>query len=222
MSSTNRGALRAPDDFYETPAWATRAILRELGASPSTVLEPTAGRGAIMRVVREHWPRARITGFEIDDERAAATDDIVHGDFLELARECSLRWDVAITNPPFALAMPVLEGCRRVARETVLLLRLNFLGSLERADFWRSVPADVNILPRRPNFAASLKCKGEEKPKCGWRETLPIDEARPRSCPVCGGAVSVTTSDSCEYAWFHFHPSASRRYRVLELDEVQP
>ena len=50
MSSTNRGAVRHADDFYSTPAWATRAILPHLRPVQSrSVLEPACGDGAIAK-----------------------------------------------------------------------------------------------------------------------------------------------------------------------------
>ena len=67
MSSTNRGAQRKTLDNYQTPEWLTRAIMRHIAAhlpNPRTVLEPACGTGAITRIVRETFPRARITELE--------------------------------------------------------------------------------------------------------------------------------------------------------------
>jgi hypothetical protein len=206
------------DDWYETPEWATLALLRVLGTqAPSRILEPTAGRGAIVRALRKHWRGCQVTANEIDAERAELLHDagatiVKVTDFLV---EGFLAQDLIITNPPFKLAMPVIDRSRQIAREVALLLRLNFLGSQERAAFWREHPADVYVLPRRPSFAASLKCKK----KCGWAATLPLDVERPKACPVCGAGVSVTTSDSCEYAWFVWGPGRGGRWEVLQLDE---
>jgi hypothetical protein len=218
MSSTSRGAERHPDDFYATPEWATLALLRVLGPhAPGRILEPTAGTGAIVRALRKHWPGCGVTANEIDAERAELLHDagakiVKVTDFLV---EGFLGQDLIITNPPFKLAMPIIERSRQIAREVALLLRLNFLGSQERAAFWHEHPADVYVLPRRPSFAASLKCKK----KCGWATTLPLDAERPKVCPACSAAVTVTTSDSCEYAWFVWGPGRGGRWQVLDLGE---
>lgn len=57
MSATGRnlaGSERHPDDFYETPAWCTRAILPHL-AAPMTVLDAGSGTGAILRACGSFW-----------------------------------------------------------------------------------------------------------------------------------------------------------------------
>lgn len=73
MSATGRnleGRERREDDFYETPAWCTRAILPHLGTPigfdphtgktirthPKTVLDAGCGTGAILRACGEYWP----------------------------------------------------------------------------------------------------------------------------------------------------------------------
>ena len=165
MSSTSRGAQRHPDDWYETPAWATRAQLRRAPLSRSAairILEPMAGRGAIVRELRAHWPKAHITAVELDPERAellrnAGADAVLCGDFFGLAHSLG-EFDLAFTNPPFSCAMQTIETLAEIANRRELLLRLNFLGSQKRAGFWRESPADLGILPTRPSFAASLKC----------------------------------------------------------------
>lgn len=59
---------RDPLDFNRTPAWVVELIVPLLG-QPRTVLDVGCGDGAIGRVLRKHWPRARIDGVEIDPAR---------------------------------------------------------------------------------------------------------------------------------------------------------
>lgn len=226
MSSTGRGAQRHPDDFYETPAWAIRAALRLFPwpsyASP-TLLEPMAGRGAVVREMRARWPKAEIIACELDPERAsqleAAGASYVHiGDFFELSKGWKPNdFDLALTNPAFSLAAEAIKTARTIATLTSMLLRLNYLGSQERAPFWRANPCDVDILPKRPSFAASLKCKEKG---CGWAVTQLLEEPRAKACPVCSGKVVVTTTDSCEYAWFTWGPGRGQRWSILDLEEA--
>ncbi len=87
MSSTNRGALRHPDDYYATPAWSVDAILPHLpGLKTARILEPAAGDGAIVRALRLHGvEESQIEAVELDEERAAfcrMSCPTVCGDFL--------------------------------------------------------------------------------------------------------------------------------------------
>ncbi len=222
MSSTNRGAERLADDLYETPPWATRALLPLLGdVAPGRILEPCAGKGKIVRVLREHWPEADISAVELDGDRAgvleqAGATKALQRDFLQMP--VAGRWDLVVTNPPFAHAQQFIERCLGVSREVCMLLRLNYLGSDKRAAFWRATPPDVFVLPRRPSFAAALKCKNKA---CGWKRTLPIDAIRPHVCPACCGPYTVSTTDSCEYAWMCWGPGRGGRWGVLEIEKAE-
>lgn len=201
-----------------------RAILRKLGAAPTRVLEPFAGRGAIVRAVLDHWSVADVHAVELDPARAGIlkstfkTVDVECGDFFATSYDGG--FDLGITNPPFEAAIPgvlrMFEGCR----ETVALLRLNMLGSMDRIEFWRKHPADVYVLSKRPSFCASLKCG--EKRKCDWKQTMYLDQwevaaTRPKVCGGCGGKLSVITTDSCEYAWFVWGPGRGNRWEILQV-----
>jgi hypothetical protein len=216
--------MRSADDFYETPSWAVRAVLEEMPWASNAkinVLEPMAGRGAIVREVRARWPNAVITACEIDEDRAtnlrdAGSDYVYVGDvftrqFASAAPNATEQFDLCIGNPAFSLAMPTIELGLRVAAHTTMLERLNYLGSQDRAPFWRQYAPNLLILPRRPSFAQSLKCKGHEPPRksCGWKETRMLDEETPKVCPNCGGKVTKVTSDSVEYAWFSWSPGST-------------
>jgi hypothetical protein len=117
--------------------------------------------------------------------------------------------NVIITNPPYTLAFDVVQLAIQMEAWTVMLLRLNFLGSDDRADWLRKHPPDVGVLPNRPSFAASLKCSN--KKLCGWRTMQSLDAPRARQCPLCTSPVSVTTADSIEYGWFVWPPKSRRK-----------
>ena len=60
---------------------------------------------------------------------------------------------VAISNPPFKRAVDVIRACVPVSWYTVMLLRLNFLASEERDEFFKEVGMpNTLILPNRPSF----------------------------------------------------------------------
>ncbi len=219
MSSTNRGTVRNADDFYETPAWVTKAILPFLPSS-GVLLDPCCGRGKILKVAREAgYP---CIGMELDEERALASRecafDVATCDSLAGG---SASWgvaDIILTNPPFCLAEEFvrrsIEEVEKRGITAALLLRLAFLESEGRQAFHRRYLSDVHVLAQRPNFCASVRCKSKT---CEWGVLLPIEAERPTACPVCSGKVSVSTSDSCAYAWFVWGPNRGGRWTVLDL-----
>jgi hypothetical protein len=220
MSATNRSEVRHPDDFYATPAWATRAILAQFVVrAGDTALEPCCGDGAIVReLINVGFHPGRVTAIDIDAGRVAETarmvGDVAVEDWLLTDGEAS--YDLVITNPPFRLAMEfVTKSLKHVGDSgtVAMLLRLNWLASAGRREFHKAHPSDVYVLPKRPEFAASLKCAA--KPRCGWEVQQALDAGRPSTCPGCGAKVTCSTTDSCEYAWFVWGPGRGNRWWVL-------
>ena len=209
MSSTNRGATRQKDDFYETPAWATRLILPKLlmiwDSKNKVVLDPFAGRGAILDVVRStpELDGCRTLGIELDPDRAKTCqfsgNEVTCGDAF--AQPLPLAHAI-ITNPPYSRALEAVEMCvewvetckhhKNFIPQAAVLLRLSFLASLERASFHRKHPADVFVLARRPSFLTS------EQKKQLHAEALESWRAGGEA----GKRPSPPGTDSCEYAWF--------------------
>lgn len=222
MSATGRSNCRQPDDYYATPAWCTRAILRQLQrpAPGSVVLDPCCGKGAILDVVKEVWPDVRTVGYEIDEHRAATAMEKGH-----LVRVCDALalhhfneyWPVLIVqNTPFKLGMDFVRRSIASANTVVSLHRHGFLASKERAQFWRTTEAFLHFLPKRPSFAASVKCKAHG---CGWAQTFEVDAELPRSCPACSSSgLAVCRSDSADYVWIRFG-GVGRGWEILEVGE---
>ncbi len=166
------------------------------------------------------WPEATISACELDPDRAACLKD-AGANIVVVGGATEVRFpdvDLCITNPPFSLAMDFIKIGQRVAHHSAVLERLNYLGSLDRAPFWRAYPPELLILPRRPSFAASLKCKRKAFPVCGWKATMMLDDDLPRACPMCGAQVSKVTTDSVEYAWFLWGFRAGT-WSIAELDK---
>lgn len=240
MSATGRTDIREPEDFYRTPAWVTRAILPHLGINEgSVVLDPCCGDGAILDVIESAHPKALRFGIELDGDRAArarARHTVEQRDALDVA-PWAFRFQqsfpnaayptVVVTNPPFKTAMGFVTRARSEVAPRLglvaMLLRLNWLASKERRGFHCASPGDIHVLSRRPEFAASLSCLGAagktRKTGCGWALLQTIDAPRPKTCPLCDvGKVGVTTTDSCEYAWWIWAPKRGGRWFLL--DEV--
>lgn len=114
------------EDFYETPAEATRALL-QVETLPHIVWEPAAGRGAIVDVLRSA------------SHEVVASDLIDYGeptqasrrDFL-MERKAPPGCTAIVTNPPFKLAEKFVEHGLTLCPLVIMLLRLAFLESEKR------------------------------------------------------------------------------------------
>lgn len=187
--SAGTGHTRHPDDFYATEAWVTRSILPHLDLTGS-ILEPSAGDGAIVRVLLEAGvPAERLRAVEIDASRAAQVPCLTQcEDFLKLRVIHHDGWqpDLIIGNPPFSLAMEFVEHALSLAKKddgergtVCFLLRLAFVESAKRAAFHRAYPADLFVLPTRPSFTPDGK------------------------------------TDSAAYAWFRWSQTSAGRWSIL-------
>ena len=97
--------LKKEFQFFETPAELADRLV-ELAAieDNDTILEPSAGRGAIVKAIHRKHPFRTVCGFEIMDLNRsflAKLDSfsLLGSDFLT---ECRGHFDVIIANPPFA------------------------------------------------------------------------------------------------------------------------
>lgn len=163
MSAKGRGRHEGGDfDFYPTPPWC---VHRLLDACPSLLdvndaLEPTCGDGAVVEAciswMGERRCAPKWTGVEL--RRNAVREPTVFTHLYEgtdfRAWIPPRRYGLAIGNPPFNLAEPIVRKCLEHADVVAMLLRVGFLGSDERVDFFRTVGARpaLRILPDRPSF----------------------------------------------------------------------
>lgn len=183
MSSTNRGAKRSPADFYSTPPWVTHRLLDEGVLGPGLVLpggrwlEPCAGDGELIRAVNEKREGLIWSANELREETLSVLKPLAPerwriGDFLtwEPQRpELFEKFDVSITNPPFSIAMSIIQKSITISKLTVMLLRLNFWGSGDRQSFLAENPPDTFVLPNRPVFALNQYGKpGTDSPEYAW------------------------------------------------------
>ena len=106
-------------DLYETPSAAVEALLR-VEHIPHCIWEPAAGRGAIVRVLRDHG-------------HAAIASDVydyggLHfvGDFLAQKR-MPVGCDCILTNPPFNIVEKFVAHALELssARDFVVAARLH-------------------------------------------------------------------------------------------------
>jgi hypothetical protein len=163
MSSTNRGAIRNESDFYRTPLIALEPLKEIIGNKRySCILEPCAGDGAIVKYLRWlYGVSSSIVACEINEDHRnslfeAGANIVRIGDFLNFDFSIS---DLIITNPPYGIAQEIVEHCFKVAMvdaEIIMLLRLGFLGSKKRSEFWKNHPVtQIYPLSKRPSFTGN-------------------------------------------------------------------
>lgn len=149
MSATNRGAKRNERDFYPTPDYTIDTLLDCLFI-PEWIrfLEPCRGNGAIYNKVK--------TDFKFWAELREGVD------YLDTPFE---DVDLIITNPPFSLAQEFLDKSLEEGKTVCYLLRLNFLGSQKRHEWWQGrTPDKLIVLSRRPSFTG----KGTDATEYAW------------------------------------------------------
>lgn len=174
MSATNRGSRRRKYDLYETPEEVTRDFLfNHFVGEYKRILEPCAGSGKMVKVLRERYPTAKITAVEKYPEGKfffpLGTDHGVKGDFLDIHSTESFHedYDLVFTNPPYTLAEKIItHAMEQWPKATiVMLLRLNFLGSQQRHDWWQDkLPNEIHVLSKRPSFIG----KGTDATEYAW------------------------------------------------------
>jgi hypothetical protein len=169
------GAERRADDFYATPAWCVRALLKGCALPGGSWLEPTAGNGAIARAVLEErddvrWRLVECRGEEweclacIPTTKAVWHPDVSIADFLKWERQDPEIYKVALGNPPFSLALEIVQHAMTMAHVVCMLLRVNFLASQKRAAWMREHTPSIYVLPRRPSFTN----KGTDATEYAW------------------------------------------------------
>lgn len=178
MSATNRGSERCKDDAYYTPEWAVRALLQTVELPGGLWLEPACGTGNIIRAVEDLRPgRQQWDANDINPDSSMAClrefphstiRQVYNGDYLQTPPAAT--YSVAITNPPYSLALEFVQQAQRQASIVVMLLRLNWLGSKKRAEFLRGRMPNVYVLPKRPSFSEGATDSCEY----GWFVWTPI------------------------------------------------
>jgi hypothetical protein len=131
-------------DLYETPAPAVEALLG-VERLPRGLWEPAAGRGAIVKVLREHG--YEVFASDIYDYGSLALDFV--SDFLTVAKTPA-GVDCIVTNPPFNIINAFVEHALDLAPSVIMLGRLALLESDRRtAILERRGLARVHVFRKR-------------------------------------------------------------------------
>lgn len=115
-------------------------------------LDPAAGDGAFLKNKNANWTALEIQPrFQQDLENLVGANNVIIDNYLD-AKLLPI-YNVIITNPPFSLALEFIKRSIELKPNfVILLLRLNFLGSVERSDYLREHMPDIYVLPNRPSF----------------------------------------------------------------------
>ena len=146
MPTSRRLVDTEGEDFYPTPAWATKVLLAH-ETFEGDIWEPACGNGAMSEVLKT-------TGNDVIStdlyNRGYGTSDC---NFLSLVYPETIS--NIITNPPYNLAEEFVHtGLRLASRKLALLLRLSFLESAKRFEsiFSRSPPSRIWVFSERITF----------------------------------------------------------------------
>lgn len=132
-------------DVYETPEWAVQALLDVIPINPSwTYLEPCRASGRFYN----HMPLGSAWGEIREGVDYLNTDYPNHVDCI-------------ITNPPYSLAQEFVTKALEDADVVIMLLRLGFLESMKRWEWWQENPiTSLMVLSQRPSFTEDGKTDG--------------------------------------------------------------
>lgn len=128
---------RVADDFYATAPDDTRAFLSavDYDFDQKSVLEPSAGQGHIMDVLRAH-AHVTVTGRDLVDRGRADIETPV--DFLADTR--AEQFDAVVMNPPFSLAKEFVDQALTKAPTVMMFAKLQFLEGMKRYNWFKTVP----------------------------------------------------------------------------------
>lgn len=167
---------RVENDYYATPFNATEALLNALNESgetlsSDTILEPSAGEGHIVKVLKDFYPYNEIVANDIAYRGSRLGIDVNGGiDFLNY--EPHRKFDTIITNPPFALAQEFIEKALTLTnRRVIMFAKIQLLeGDKRRKMFDNSPLKYVYVFSKRVNPLRNGEATDENgKP---WASTM--------------------------------------------------
>lgn len=163
MAALKPKGERKEYDVYETPEWAVKCLFDLIPIRKGwTYMEPCRASGR----------------FYNELPIGSAWGEIREGvDYLNTSYE---RVDCIITNPPYSLAQEFVEKAHNDADVVIMLLRMGFLESMRREEFWKKYPLDNLItLSKRPSFTEDGKTDGAGYAFFVWDPKKKLNLANP-------------------------------------------
>lgn len=139
MSRQIAGVRLNSTDFYPTPLWCAENL--EIDWSNfKKAHEPCKGDGRLYE-----WLKSK----GLDTSYTEIREDL---DFFDWEGPV----DLIFTNPPFSLAAEFINHSTANANTVFMLLRLNYLASIKRYEWWKTnPPVALYVLSKRPSFTGS-------------------------------------------------------------------
>jgi hypothetical protein len=151
----------AGPDFYPTPGWPTRALIKNENFS-GTIWECACGDGAMARVLEETG--CTIISSDLHN-RGYGKSGV---DFLQAVDKV----DNVVTNPPYNCAEEFIQTALRIARwKCAFLLRVAFLegANRHRTLFSKAPPSRVWVFSERITFyPAGAQIRGSGTTAYAW------------------------------------------------------
>ena len=186
MSSTNRSLSRDihGSDYYVTPIDQIEIFLNQLLKYEPEILEgkildPCAGGDQVNEM---SYPTA-LCNFGVDIKNIDTID--IRSNSRSRLKQNYLTYNalekpkLIITNPPFNIAMNIIEKSLKDVSENgfvIMLLRLNFFGGKSRKKFWdKNMPKYTFVHHKRMSFTEDKKTDSIEYAHFVWQKGLNPD-----------------------------------------------
>tara|TARA_R110000868_G_scaffold319286_9_gene580079 strand:- start:1824 stop:2384 length:561 start_codon:yes stop_codon:yes gene_type:complete len=126
-------------DFYPTPPWCYENLNIDWSKF-TTAHEPCAGDGRIVNFLQSKNINCSYSEIMEDKDFFDWNDTV----------------DLIFTNPPFSLAKEFIDHSLAHSNTVFMLLRLNFLGSIKRHEWWiNNPPTSLFVFSKRPSFTGT-------------------------------------------------------------------
>lgn len=153
LSQRDSGYERKERDVYETPEWATEALLPHL-PKLRAIWEPACGSGQMAGIFDRK-------GYQV------VSSDIDHGDDFLFMFGTIVPVEAIITNPPYEFAQEFCEHALRLTEATrglvAMLLRTDFDHAKSRTHLFRDCPAFAKKLVLMKRIAWFVEADGKPK-----------------------------------------------------------
>lgn len=172
--------MRKESDAYMTPLTVIDNFIKSCPyyfMGVHSILEPCAGSGSFLQSIKTNISKfdnsksVQMDAVELREEEkeklGSLADHLTIGNFLTWKSD--KKYDLIITNPPYSLAEEFVQHSFDLVNKDkgtiIMLLRINFLGSQHRYDFWHSYPLyHLHPLSCRPSFTKS----GTDQTEYAW------------------------------------------------------
>lgn len=143
MSSARGQEGRLKDDYYVTPQWFVTEFLEQYlkhyNLPKSTMIHDPCAGGCVVNemsypTVLEKFGFTNIITSDIREDSRA----MIKADYLKIPNFNPEK--VVITNPPFNFSVPITMKAIAESKATIVLQRLNWIGSDWRKQFWKTSP----------------------------------------------------------------------------------